>query len=137
MIIEQTKIPDVTKSNLPESKTMLAENIIRNIYPLFDEVFNEKVSQTKGIETKYQKKKAEVQNLKEELEKMMSEFKKKQKMSKLLLRVEKLVKSGLIYDGQMKHEAVILLKIIDKLPEDKLDYHLTKTLNIIHKRFRK
>ena len=44
MIITETKIPDVTKHSVEESKVVLANNIIKNIYPLFDEVYQSKAS---------------------------------------------------------------------------------------------
>ena len=66
---------------------------------------------------------------------MMVEYKKKKKVSKLLDRIEKLITSGLVYDGTLKHETIILLKITTKLSEDKLDYHLKDTLTTISKRF--
>jgi len=65
----------------------------------------------------------------------MHQYKKEKKISKLLSRIEKLLQSGLIYDSSMKHEMVILLKIIDKLPEDKLDIQLSKTMKTLSKRF--
>ena len=68
---------------------------------------------------------------------MMKQYQQKKKVSKLLTRLEKLVDSGLVYDGHLKSETIVLLKIIDKLSDDKLDYHLTETLKIIGKRFSK
>jgi hypothetical protein len=51
--------------------------------------------------------------------------------------VEQLVESGLVYDGTLKHETVILLKIIDKLSSENLDQQLSKTIQMINKRFSK
>ncbi len=71
------------------------------------------------------------------MEVLMVEYTREKKISKLLDRLDTLVESGLIYDGTMKHETVILLKIINKLPADKLDQQLAKTMQIINKRFAK
>ena len=60
---------------------------------------------------------------------------KEKKITKILDRVEKLVTSGLTHEGTMKHETVILLKILDKLPTEKLDQQLSKTIQILNKRF--
>ena len=46
-----------------------------------------------------------------------------------------MVSLGITTDGKLKQETVILLKIIDKLPDEKLDYHLKDTANTITKRF--
>ena len=130
-----TNIPDVTEANVIESKMILSENIIRNVYPLFDEVLSSKIQRSQELEAKLATARKQVLKKKNSLEQLMIEYKRKQKESKLLARVDKLVQAGLIYDGTLKNEIIILLRIVDKLPEDKLDYHLKKTLNIIHKRF--
>ena len=80
-------------------------------------------------------KRSELKVEKETIERLMVEFKRKKKVSLLLDRLDKLVESGLTYDGTLKHETVILLKIIDKLPADKLDQQLATTMQMINKRF--
>ena len=135
MNIIETKIPDVHEENINQSKVVLANNIIRNIYPLFDEVFSTKVEQVNDLEKILDSKKVGVLESKRQLEQGIKDYKKKQKESKLLDRINKLVSSGLIYDGNLKHEMIILLKIINNLPEEKIDYHLSNTLKIIGKRF--
>jgi len=137
MKITETKNPDVTESNLDESKIALANNIIKNVYPLFDEVYTEKVSQLKNLNKLYENRKAKVVKNKTNLEIMMKQYEQKKKVSKLLTRLEKLVDSGLVYDGHLKGETIVLLKIINKLPDDKLDHHLSETIKIIGKRFSK
>ena len=135
MNIIETKIPDVHEENINQSKVVLADNIIRNIYPLFDEIFSTKVEQVNELEKVLEGKQVQVLESKRQLEQGIKNYKKKQKESKLLDRINKLVSSGLIYDGNLKHEMTILLKIIDNLSEEKLDYHLSNTLKIISKRF--
>lgn len=135
MNIVQTDIPDVSYSNIEESKVILANNIMKNVYPLFDDVYTEKLSQIKKLKKLYNERKDKVLQNRSNLETMMAKYDQKKKVSKLLLRLEKLVDSGLVYDGHLKSETIVLLKIIDKLPDDKLDYHLTETLKIIGKRF--
>lgn len=135
MKIIETSIPDVTETNLDESKVILADNIIKNVYPLFDEVYTEKVSQLQKLKKLYSDRKSKVIENKQHIEIMMKHYEKKKKVSKLLSRLEKLVDSGLVYDGHLKNETIVLLKIIDKLPDDKLEYHLTETMKIIGKRF--
>jgi hypothetical protein len=135
MKIIETEIPDITETNLDESKVILADNIIKNVYPLFDDVYTEKVSQSKRLKKLYSERKDKVMTNKKNIEAMMKQYEKKKKVSKLLSRLEKLVDSGLVYDGHLKNETIVLLKIIDKLPDDKLEYHLAETLKIIGKRF--
>lgn len=135
MIIEKTKIPDVVVENIDISKIILADNIISNIYPLFDDMYSESLNSTKSLENQYKNKKVAVKNNKEKLEDLMKELSRVKKILKLLNRIEKLIDSGLVYDGSLKHETIILLKIINKLSNDKLDFHLRNTLKTISKRF--
>ena len=135
MIIEETTIPNVVPENIDSAKTVLAENIIENVYPLFDEVYNTRVEEIDDLKKSLEKKKDLVHKHKVSLEQMMAEYKRKKKIAKLLDRIEKLITSGLVYDGTLKHETVVLLKIATKLSEEKLDYHLKDTLRTISKRF--
>lgn len=135
MIIEETTIPNVVPENIDSAKTVLAENIIENVYPLFDEVYSTRVEEIDDLKKSLEKKKDLVHKHKVSLEQMMAEYKRKKKISKLLDRIEKLITSGLVYDGTLKHETVVLLKIATKLSEEKLDYHLKDTLRTISKRF--
>jgi len=137
MIIIETKYPDVTESNIDASKITLADNIIKNVYPLFDDVYTEKISQVKKLSKLLELRQKKVVENKNNLEIMMKQYDRKKKVSKLLTRLEKLVDSGLVYDGHLKSETIVLLKIIDKLPDDKLNHHLSETLKIIGKRFSK
>jgi hypothetical protein len=135
MKIVETKIPNVLPETIDESKQVLADNIIRNVYPLFNEVYHSKVDSFQELKENLARKKEIVSQEKANLESIMAEYKRKKKISKLLDRIEKLVTSGLVYDGHLKNETVILLKIVNKLPNDKLDYHLRDTLQTISKRF--
>jgi len=135
MNITETKIPDVTSDNITSSKKILADNIIKNVYPLFDEVYTEKLEEATSLKNITITKRVELKGQKESIEKLIGEYNRKQKISKLLNRLDKLVESGLTYDGTLKHETVILLKIIDKLPNDKLDNQIANTVQMISKRF--
>ena len=135
MIIEETKIPNVSLKNIEESKVVLAESIIQNVYPLFNEVYSGNVEEVEILKKQLKEKKKEVLFEKDELQKLVDIYKIKKKVTKLLSRIEKLINSGLIYDGTLKHETTILLKIATKLSDEKLDYHLQNTLRAISKRF--
>lgn len=135
MIIEETKIPNVLPENIEETKVILAESIIHNVYPLFNEVYSGNVEEVEKLKNKLKEKKKQVLSEKDDLQKLIDVYKNKKKVSKLLARIEKLINSGLVYDGTLKHETVILLKIATKLSSEKLDYHLQDTLRTISKRF--
>lgn len=135
MIIEETNIPNVTPENIDKTKVILAENIIRNVYPLFNEVYHGHIEETEALKKEFKEKKKKVLGKKDKLQQLIDSYNTKKKISKLFDRIEKLINSGLVYDGTLKHETVILLKIATKLPEEKLDYHLQDTLKTISKRF--
>lgn len=135
MRIIETNIPDVTKENIDHNKMIITENIIKNIYPLFDEVLRARSNDVSVSKKKIKEGRQKLQQEKDTMQQLVNEYKKEQKISKILERIDKLVKSGLAYDSQLKHEMVILLKIIDKLPNDKLDQQLAKTMQILNKRF--
>ena len=135
MNIIETNIPDVTKHNVSRNKEAIADSIIQNVYPLFDEVYQAKLGQVVQLRNKIKSGREQIRNEKETMQQLMTAYKKEKKISKVLERIEKLVQAGLTYDGTMKHETVILLKIIDKLPEEKLNQQLAKTIQILNKRF--
>ena len=135
MNLIETKIPDVTEENILSSKEIIADNVINNVYPLFDEVYQAKIGQANNLKIKIKSGRTKMKNEKETMQQLMNAYGKEKKISKILQRIEKLVQSGLTYDGTLKHETVILLKIIDKLPQEKLDQQLAKTIQILNKRF--
>ena len=137
MNIIETEYPDITESNIDDSKITLANNIIKNVYPLFDEVYGQKLTESAKLKRGISKRKDIVEANKKNLEIMIAKYDRKKKVSKLLTRLEKLIDSGLVYGGHLKGETIVLLKIIDKLPDDKLDHHLAETLKTIGKRFSK
>lgn len=135
MNIVETNIPDITVGNIDEAKLVLSNRIIENVYPLLDEVYNDQLSEIEGLRTKLKDKRKEVQESKTNLEKLISEYNRKKKVGKLVDRISKLVSAGLVYDGSLKNETIILLKVVEKLPENKLDEHLSRMVKLISKRF--
>ena len=133
----ETNILDITKSNMDQTKLNLADQIIENVFPLFDDFNSTKNSEIEDLKTSLASKKSIVQKKKHHLEVLIKDFNRKKKIKKLLERIEKLVSSGLVYDSNLKNETIILLKIVDKLTEDKIDEHLNKTMRTISKRFSK
>lgn len=135
MEISETTIPDVSIQNLDQSKIVLAESIIQNVYPLFDEVFNTKVEELQELQDFLKDRKTKVKEEKDNLQALVNSYSRQKKVAKLLTRIENMVTSGLVYEGSLKNETTILLKIVSKLSDEKLDYHLKSTLRTISKRF--
>lgn len=135
MNIIETQIPDITTSNINLAKVHLANKIIQNINPLFDDIQRDQKIEFNEKATKFKELKESVGATKKEIELLFAHYKRKQKVKKLLERIDKLVSLGMINEGALKQETIILLKVIDKLPEEKLDFHLKDTMNTIKKRF--
>jgi len=130
-----SNVPNVLSENIDKSKIDLADKILSSVYPLFDEVHNEKTEKINELKDELKIKKKKVLDSKDKLSNLNIEYKRKKKVEKLLDRLSKLVTSGIVNMGGMKNETVILLKVIDKLSDEKLDHHLKQTLSIISKRF--
>lgn len=135
MNIQETLIPDVTPENIEENKIIIANNIIGNVYPLFDEVYQAKVDRVRALKNQVKKKKLNMKTQKDTMEQLVKSYHKEKQISKILERIKKLISAGLTYDPSLKHETVILLKIIDKLPKDKLEQQYTKLSQLLSKRF--
>jgi hypothetical protein len=132
---EETNVPDVSITNLSEAKVILADNIIKYVYPLFDDVYIQKLDEIKNLETILESKKVQVKQEKEQLEKLLTIHNHKIKITNLLGRIQKLVEAGLVYDGTLRNDTVLLLKVIDKLSEEKVNYHIQQTIKLISTRF--
>jgi len=137
VILQETTIPDVVTENLDQSKLILANNVIKNVYPLFDEVQQEKKREIRELEKELLNIKEQVHQRKRVLENLLNDYNRQKKVRKLLNRVERLVNSGLVYDGTLRNDIRILLKVIPKLTDEKLDFHLQDVLKTINKRFSK
>ena len=135
MNIISTTIPDIGHSNLDVSKIELSNTIINNIQPLFYEVYNDRNEEIEILNKTLNAKKEKVLKEKDTLEGLVKEYNRKKKIKKLIERISKLVSSGLTHDNNLKKEIIVLLKIVDKLPEEKLDFQLQQTMKYINKRF--
>lgn len=135
MNIIETSIPDVTIENLNQNKILIADNIIKNVYPLFDEVYQAKLERVIELRNDVKGGKLKMKSEKDTMEKLIYAYKKEKQISKILERIKKLISAGLTYDPSLKHETVILLKILDKLPREKLDQQFSKVSQLLTKRF--
>jgi len=137
MRIIETKIPDIEVGNLDKVKIDLAERVAKNIKPLFDEAHSSKQDEIKQLKSVLQAKKRQVLSDKETLEKLVEAFNRKKKVKELLEKVSKLVSSGILIDGNLKRETIILLKVAEKLSPAKINSHLQEVQRNITKRFSK
>lgn len=135
MRITETEIPDIDITNINKAKVTLANKIIENINPLFDDLLQEKKQEINIKLKKLKQIKSNVISNKSEIEKLFEDYKRKQKVKQLLERIDKLVSLGVISEGQRKQETIVLLKIIDNLPIEKLNLYIKDSIKTISKRF--
>lgn len=137
MKVIETTIPDVSEKNIDNEKLLLAQSIINNVSPLLNDAYSEKINRRRKLKEDVKLSKRTITAEREQIESLLKDYNRKKKIAKILDRVSKLAESGLIQDNQLRHETVILLKILDKLPEDKLDMQLNRTMEVLNKRFSK
>ena len=135
MNIIDTKIPDVTKNNIDKSKEILANSIIENVYPMFDDINKGKEIEIARYKDNLSKLRSVLKYEKDTINSLLVRYSKSKKISKILDRVQAMVDAGLMNDGPIRHETIILLKILERLPVEKLDEQLNKTMLILNKRF--
>lgn len=124
MRIIETDIPDVDFINVDESKLKLAEKIISKIKPLLNEVNSDKIKQIEELSIGVEENKKIINDSKEKLKKLSDTYSHKKKQKQLLNEILKINPAILFNDKELKHEIIILLKVMNTLDKDKLDYHL-------------
>lgn len=135
MKLINTGIHDINFKDIDQSKINLSNKIIENIFPLLKDIKSSKLEESESLKFELSRKTKKIQKEKNELEGMLFNYRRHKKIKKLLERISKIVKSGLTNSGSYRHETIILLKVIDTLSEDQLNYHLSETLKTINKRF--
>ena len=134
MNIIMTSIPDVSQY-LDSAKTDLGNLIVKGISPVLDEVYISKISETKNVKIKYKKLRSQVNEMKHKMKSQLQELENKKKVKKILDKVSRLISAGLGYDSKFRNEIIVLLKVIDNLSDEKLDFHLNDISTLINKRF--
>jgi len=135
MKIIDTGVHDINTENIDKSKVDLSDKIIENIFPLLEDIKSSKIENLETLKFELIRKTKKIKEEKNELENMIIKYRKQKKVKKLLERISKIVNAGLANSGSYRHETIILLKVIDTLSEDQLNYHLSETLKTINKRF--
>jgi len=132
MKIASSEIVDVLEEDPDRTKVYFAENIVRIMSPILDEYYNEKIERVTSVRQEMKDLKTRAQSKKEDMTGMLSQHKKLTKTAKLLSRIDKIIQSGLTY-GSTKRELVIILKILDKLSEEKLEVQMNNMMAILSK----
>lgn len=130
MKITDTEIPDINIDNIDEQKVNLMNQIIEGIYPLLENSNILKQNQIKNLEEEIKKNKKLIKNSKLMLTELFNKYTKKKKINQLYECLSKLISHNNITD---KHETIILLRVVETLSNEKLDYHLHETIKLVNK----
>lgn len=135
--IKESNIPDVNIENIDVEKVNLSNKIIKNVYPIFNDILEDKQKNIIDLKKKFINKKDKIKENKTKLENLIKSYNTKKKLKKLIHRIGRLVNSGLTFDSSMKHEMIVLLKVLPKLSDEKIEEHMNNTIKLINKRFSK
>jgi len=131
--IIETKILDITsKEPVSKQKIKLANKIIENVQPLLDKKYMEKVKKIKELKKNISSKKLKIKSEKKVLENLINDFTKKTKIKSLLNRINKLIDIGALNTQELKNEMTIVVKVIDDLPIDKINFYMLECLKILN-----
>ncbi len=121
MNIIETNIFDFNKqiNNIDEYKINLINKILTELKPLIEN----KNDNTSILNENIQKTKNELIKDKLLLESLLNELNKKKKIKQLLENINKRIKNKSFIN---KHETNVLLKVIDTLPIEKLNFYINK-----------
>jgi hypothetical protein len=137
MNIEILNLPDVTKNNIQESKVLLADSIIENIYPLFDNIFMERKNKIEELSFDLKRREVILSQKKTNVEQLIKLYQREKLIVNLLSEIENLVNSGLVNDSGTRHQVIVLLKTIDKLSEENINKRILDVKRILGKKFSK
>jgi hypothetical protein len=131
---------NIVKTNIPENletvekeKIILANKVLSGLIPLMNETYQTKLKNIKNIKDSVDKKKKQISFEKAKLENLMQTYESKKKVKVLLERIMKLMGSGLLI-GEFKKEMLVVLNVIEELPDDKLNYYLNETIRVFNKK---
>lgn len=137
MNIEILSLPDMTKNNIQESKVLLADSIIENIYPLFDNIFMERKNKVEELSFDLKRREEILSKKKTNVEQMIKQYHREKLIVNLLSEIENLVHSGLVNDSGTRHQVIVLIKTIDKLTEENINKRILDVKRILGKKFSK
>jgi len=135
MRIVDTGIPDVHSSNINKVKENLANKVITRVSPLFEEVSVTRNEDVVSMKKELKAKRIDVIAKKRELEGLQESYKKNKSIKQLLNKLAVLVNSGLLYDPSLRNQTVIMLKVMDKMTNEKILDHVLEMSVLIKKRF--
>ena len=135
MRLIETQILDLQTDNIDSEKVILANKIIDKVSPLLNTLFIQKSEELISLKEELKKSNDEIKKENLLLVERKKNLNRRLKVQKLLDRISSLVSEKLLYDSSLKRELIILLKVMDNLPDEKIDSYMAEMVKIISKRF--
>jgi len=138
MIIIKSEIFDdqlFENLDLDSAKLNLADEVIREVSKEINNDNFLEFKELKILNSNYENKRKQAFEIRKDLKEVSNSYSKLKKVNELLKKVKIIIESGIFErDSNLKHEITILMRVIEDLPEKKLDMYLLETINIIKKR---
>ncbi|OQB42019.1 MAG: hypothetical protein BWY04_00505 [candidate division CPR1 bacterium ADurb.Bin160] len=140
MKITKTKILDIlndeeNKTHVDSTKIKLSELLVQNIYPHLTKEYNKKKKEIRNIKREIRENNKKIITRRSEIENLLKKYSSERKVKKLLDRIEKLIETKIIFtDRSLKNNSIILLKVINSLSEEQLEYKLSEMLSSLSKK---
>ena len=135
MKIRELRIPDIKYESLNKSKIELADKIISSFLPIIQPKISDKLKELKNLRESVNNKKKKVTQEKVSLQELQTIIQKKKKINLLLNRIEQLTTIGI--DESLKSEMITVIRKINDLSDEKINFYLEETLRIISRKFSK
>lgn len=135
MKITELAIPDIINDNIDKSKNDLANKVIYSLIPLIQPQILKKIKELKSLQKLVKEKTKLISDEKKILKELQIEYDRIKNINLLLNRVEQLLNLGL--DNTLRSEMINMLRKINDLPKEKIDFYLDETLRIITRKFSK
>lgn len=135
MKVSETEILDQKIKNIDEYKLNLLNKIIYTVVPYIKKDVNNSIVDLKKKKKELKHRYNEIESSKEELDNKVNILKRKKKINMLLNRALHLASIKALEDNGIKREISVMIKMIDDLPEEKLDFYVSEMMRIITEKF--
>jgi len=128
-----SNIPDIISQNLDHTKVSLANQIIKKVHPMFDELRAAKLKTVENLNAKILSIKNEIKSKKLETQEFLTKYQREKLVKDYLDKIHMIIQTGNVTQESLKKELVIMTKITDKIPTDKYPGHIAKLDTMLSK----
>jgi hypothetical protein len=131
----ESDTPDLELKDINIFKIKLLDKILYNVVPYINKDISEKVKELKASRKEMKKMRLSGLQLKKEIQDKLKILERKKKVKVLLDRAMNLVNLKALDENGLKSELSVMLRMIDDLPEEKIDFYVSEMMRILIKKF--